>query len=210
MVRMWRLVPIWAVTAAVVGCTRLVDGTALPPVVLPAPTGVVDLGRIMLGTPRMRAIVGADEQLTVIPTMDSSSPTDIDDLAATIPPPCRFIFAETAVFGSAATRFHKTTYQYPPKAALVSEGAAVYPDTEAAHHALDTLVNTVAECADTAAGPGLVSDWDSDEESLRTHAGACGRAYQVKSVVLLEVTYCGFSQADAALVVTNMASAVPG
>jgi len=207
---MSRLAPIWAVAAAVVGCTRLVDGTALPPVALPAPDGVVDLGRVMLGAPRMRAIVGADEQLTIVPTMDSSSPTDIDDLAATIPPPCRFIFAETAVFGSAATRFHKTTYQYPPKAAMVSEGAAVYPDTEAAHHALDALVTRVAECADTSAGPGLVAEWDADEETLRTHAGDCGRAYQVKSVVLLEVTYCGFSGSDADLVVANMASAVPG
>ncbi|QZA10177.1 sensor domain-containing protein [Mycolicibacter heraklionensis] len=207
---MSRLVPIWAVAAAVVGCTRLVGGTALPPAALPAPDGAVDLGRVMLGTPRMRAIVGADEQLTVIPTMDSSSPTDIDDLAATIPPPCRFVFVETAVFGSAPTRFHKTTYQYPPKAAMVSEGAAVYPDAETAHHALDALVATVAECADTSAGPGLVSDWDADDESLRTHAGDCGRAYQVKSVVLLEVTYCGFSESDADLVVANMASAVPG
>lgn len=206
---MSRLVPIWAITTAVVGCTRLVDGTALPPVGLPAPGGV-DLGRIILGTPQMRSIVGADEQLTIIPTMDSSSPVDIDDLAATVPPQCRFIFAETAVFGSAATRFHKTTYQYPPKSALVSEGAAVYPDIEAAQHALDALVATVAECADTSAGPGLVSDWDADEQSLRTHAGDCGRAYQVKSVVLLEVTYCGFSESDADLVVTNMASAVPG
>jgi len=210
MVRMSRLVPIWAVTTAVVGCTRLVDGTALPPVALPTAAGVVDLGRIMLGTSRMRALVGADEHLTIIPTMDSSSPTDIDDLATTIPPPCRFIFAETAVFGSTATRFHKTTYQYPPKAAMVSEGAAVYPDAESAHHALDALAARVAECADTSAGPGLVAEWAAGDETLRTHAGDCGRAYRVKSVVLLEVTYCGFSESDADLVVANMASAVPG
>lgn len=210
MVRMSRLVPIWAVASALVGCTRLVDGTALPLVALPVPVGAVDLSRIMLGTPRMRAIVGADERLTVIPTMDSSAPTDIDDLAATVPPPCRFIFAETAVFGSAATRFHKTTYQYPPKAAMVSEGAAVYPDPATARQALAALVNVVVECADTSAGPGLVSDWDSDEDSLRTQAGDCGRSYLVKSVVLLEVTYCGFSESDAELVVTNMAAAVPG
>jgi len=207
---MSRLAPIVAVTAAVVGCTRMVGGMALPPVVLPASEDGVELSRIMLDTPRMRALVGADEQLTIIPTMDSSSPTDIDDLAATVPPQCRFIFAETAVFGSAPTRFRKITYQYPPKAALVSEGAAVYPDTGSAHQALEALVGKVAECADTSAGPGLVSDWDADEDSLRTSAGACGRAYRVKSVVLLEVTYCGFSASDADLVVTNMAGAVPG
>lgn len=208
--RMSRLVPVWAVASVLVGCTRLVDGTALPLVPLPVPVGAVDLSRIMLGTPRIRAIVGADERLTIIPTMDSSSPTDIDDLAATVPPPCRFIFAETAVFGAAATRFHKTTYQFPPKAAMVSEGAAVYPDPATARQALAALVDVVGECADTSAGPGLVSDWESDEESLRTHAGDCGRSYLVKSVVMLEATYCGFSESDAELVVTNMAAGVPG
>ncbi|OMC13629.1 hypothetical protein A5735_11995 [Mycolicibacter heraklionensis] len=207
---MSRLVPVWAVASVLVGCTRLVDGTALPLVPLPVPVGAVDLSRIMLGTPRIRAIVCADERLTIIPTMDSSSPTDIDDLAATVPPPCRFIFAETAVFGAAATRFHKTTYQFPPKAAMVSEGAAVYPDPATARQALAALVDVVGECADTSAGPGLVSDWESDEESLRTHAGDCGRSYLVKSVVMLEATYCGFSESDAELVVTNMAAGVPG
>lgn len=207
---MSRLVLICAVTAATVGCTRLVAGTALPALPPPAPDDAVDLGRIILDTPRMRALVGADERLTIIPTMDSSSPADIDELAATIPPPCRFIFAETAVFGSAPTRFHKTTYQYPPKAALLSEGAAVYPDAESARRALDALVATVAECAASPAGSGLVSDWAAVDQSLRTRAGDCGRAYQVKSVVLLEVTYCGFSESDADLVVANMAAAVPG
>lgn len=202
--------PVWAVMAAVVGCTRVVGGAALPPAGPLTPDDGVDLGRVILDTPRMRAIVGADEQLTIIPTMDSSAPADIDELAATIPAPCRFIFVETAVFGAAPTRFHKTTYQYPPKGALVSEGAAVYPDAESARRALDALSATVAECADTPAGPGLISDWASDEESLRTRAGDCGRAYQVKSVVLLEVTYCGFSESDADLVLVNMAAGIPG
>lgn len=196
--------------AMLLGCTRLIDGTALPYLGPSVPDGTVDLSRIMLDTPRMRALVGADEQLTIIPTMDSTAPVDIDELAETVPPPCRFIFAETEVFGSAPTRFRKTTYQYPPKAALVSEGAAVYPDPESAHGALDALVSTVAECADSSAGPGLVSDWTADDESLRTRAGDCGRAYQVKSVVMLEVTYCGFSGSDAELVITNMAAGAPG
>jgi hypothetical protein len=205
-----RLVPLWAVAAAVVGCTRLVGGTALPPPAPPAPDDAVDLGRIMLDTPRMRAVVGADDQLTIIPTMDSSAPADIDELAATIPPPCRFIFAETAVFGGGPTRFHKTTYQYPPKAAMVSEGAAVYPDGESARYALDALQATVAECADSSAGPGLVGEWAADEQSLHTRAGACGRSYRLKSVVLLEVTHCGFSESIADLVLVNMAAGIPG
>jgi hypothetical protein len=210
LVRTWRLVPIWAVIAAVASCSRVVGGTALPLVAPPISDGGVQLGRIMLGTARMRAILGTDEQLSIIPTMDSGSPTDIDDLAATVPPPCHFIFADTVVFGSATTRFHKTTYQYPPQAAMISEAAALYPDVDASHHAFHTLAAAVAECSDTSAGPGLVGEWAADEESLHTHAGACGRAYQIKSVVLLEVTYCGFSPSDGDLVLTNMAANVTG
>ncbi|ORV39594.1 hypothetical protein AWC02_19635 [Mycolicibacter engbaekii] len=205
-----RWLPLCAVAAVLVGCTRLVTGTALPPLALPTVDGPVDLNRILLETSRIRALVGVDEQLTVIPTMDSRTPTDLEGFAASLPPPCRFIFNETAVFGSAPTRFHKTTYQYPPRAALLSEGAAVYPDAESARHALDALVATVAECADSSAGPGLVRNWETDGQTLRTGAGDCGRTYRIKSVVLLEVTYCGFTESDAELVVTNMASGIPG
>ena len=202
--------PICALTAALLGCTRLVGGAALPPIQPLVPDGAVDAGRIMLETPRMRAIVGAGEELTIIPTMDSSYPVDIDELAATVPPPCRFIYAETAVVGTGFTRFHKTTYQYPPKPGLISQGAAVYPDPDSARRAFDALVGTVAGCADSPAGLGLVGDWNADQQSLHTRAGACGRSYLLKSVVMLEVTHCGFSESVADLVVTNMASAVPG
>lgn len=199
-----------AVAAAVLGCTRLVSGAALPPAVQPVPDGVVDVGRIMLETSRMRGITGTGEELTIIPTMDSTHPVDIDELAATLPPPCRFIYAETAVFGTGFTRFHKITYQYPPRGALISEGAASYPDPESARHAFDALAATVAGCADSPAGAHLVGDQTVDEWSLHTRPGACGRAYLLKSAVLLEVTHCGFSESVADLVVTNMAAGVPG
>lgn len=202
--------PICAVTAAVLGCTRLVGGVALPPVAPPVPDGGVAVGRIMLDTSRMRSLVGADDALTIIPTMDSGAPVDIDELAATVPPPCRFVYAETAVVGTGFTQFHKTTYQYPPRPGLISEGATVYPDPDAARHAFDALVATVAACADSSAGPGLVGDWTADEQSLRTRPGSCGRSYLLKSAVLLEVTHCGFSESVADLVVTNMAAEVPG
>ncbi|MEO6794836.1 MAG: sensor domain-containing protein [Mycobacterium sp.] len=205
-----RLVPICAVTAAVLGCTRLVGGAALPPVTPPAPDGAVDVGRIMLDTPRMRAITGAGEELTIIPTMDSGAPVDIDALAATVPPPCRFIYAETAVVGARFTQFRKTTYQYPPKPGLISQGATVYPDPDAARGAFDALVATVAECADSPAGPGLVGDWTTDGPWLHTRPGGCGRSYLLQSVVMLEVTHCGFSESVADLVLTNMAAGVPG
>lgn len=164
----------------------------------------------MLDTSRMRAITGAGEELTIIPTMDSTAPVDIDELAVSVPSPCRFIYAETMVFGSEHTQFHKTTYQYPPEGALISEGAAGYPDPESARRAFDAVVATVAGCADSPAGAGLVGEWTADEQFLHTRPGDCGRGYLLKSVVLLEVTHCGFSESIADLVLTNMAAGVPG
>ncbi|MEZ0384389.1 sensor domain-containing protein [Mycobacterium sp. pW045] len=204
------LLPLCVITAAVAGCTRFVGGAALGPVLPPESDGAVHVGTILLDTGRMRGITGTDEDLTIIPTMDSTAPVDIDELAATVSPPCRFVFDETAVFGSAFTQFRKTTYQYPPKGALISEAAAAYPDPESARQAFDALVETVAGCADSPAGPHLVGNQSVDEWSLRTGAGSCGRTYLLKSTVLLEVTHCGFSESVAELVVTNMAAGVPG
>ncbi len=209
-VKTWRRALICGPAAVVLGCTRLIDGSALPPLAPLVPDGAVHVGRLMLDTPRMRAITGTGEELTIIPTMDSTGPVDIDGLAATVPPPCRFIYAETTVFGTEHTQFHKTTYQYPPRGALISEAAAAYPDPESARRAFDAVVAAVAECADSPAGPGLVGDQTADEQFLHTRAGDCGRGYQLKSVVLLEVTHCGFSESIADLVLTNLAAGIPG
>lgn len=201
------------VAATSLGCTRLVGGAALPPAtVLPGrlPTAGVDVARILLDTPRLRGITGTDEQLTIIPTMDSTSPVDIDALAATVPPPCRFVYAETAVYGTGIAQFHKTTYQYPPRGALIAEGAAAYPDAEVARRAFDALVATVTGCADDPAGRTLVGQWGVDGPSLHTRAGRCGSDYRVTAAVLLEVTFCGFSESVSQLVIANMAAAVPG
>lgn len=210
--RTWRLALVCVVAAMAPGCTRLVDGAALPPVteVMAPPPGGVDVGRILLDTPRLRGVTGTDEQLTIIPTMDSPSPVDIDELAATVPPPCRFVYAETAVYGTGHTGFHKTTYQYPPRGSLIAEGAAVYPDADAAHAAFDALVATVAGCAETPAGLVLVGDWRADADSLHLRSGRCGSDYRVKADVLLEVTFCGFGDSVSELVIENMAAAVPG
>ncbi|MEB3023152.1 sensor domain-containing protein [[Mycobacterium] crassicus] len=205
-----RLAAVCAALSAAVGCTRLVGGEALPPITPPTPDGTVNAARIMLDTPRLRAIVGAGEELTIIPTMESSAPVDIDELAATVPPPCRFVYAETAVVGTGFTQFRKTTYQYPPKRGLISEGVTVYPDPDAARGAFDALMGTVAECGDSPAGPGLVGDWTADEQTLHTRPGDCGRSYRLKSVALLEVTHCGFSESIADLVLVNMAAGIPG
>lgn len=205
-----RLLPLCAVAALLLGCTRLVGGEALQPLTPLTPDGAVNAGRIMLDTPRMRAITGAGEELTIIPTMESSAPVDIDELAAAVPPQCRFVYAETAVVGTGFTQFRKTTYQYPPNPGLISEGVTVYPDPDSARHAFEALTAAVAECADSPQGPGLVGDWTADEQRLHTRPGACGRSYLLKSVVLLEVTHCGFSESVADLVVTNLAAGVPG
>src|SRR5690242_20744979 len=59
-------------------CTRVVGGTAVP-AFGEAHRGVqgVNVDTILLDQPRMQAITGAGQHLTVIPTMDDTSPVDI-------------------------------------------------------------------------------------------------------------------------------------
>lgn len=190
-------------------CTRVVAGAAVPDTGAPPVSGV-DVGHILLDQSRMRAITGAGGDLTIIPTMDGESPVDLDGLAETAPPQCRFVYAETAVFGPDVEEFHKTTFQDPPKSALISEGAAAYRDADTAQHAFDTLVATVDGCAATSAGPLYVGAWTADGESLHIRPGGCGRDYRVKSVVLMEVTFCGFPESVADIVMTNMSANIPG
>ncbi|MEO8814958.1 MAG: sensor domain-containing protein [Mycobacterium sp.] len=174
------------------------------------PPNGIDVAMIILDQSRMRGITGAGEELTIIPSMDTSSPVDIEPLAATVPPECRFAYAETAIFGSAMIQFHKTTFQYPPKGALISEGAAAYPDEDAARGAFNALVAMVTDCADNSAGPMMAAEWGADADSLRIRAGRCGSDYRITSAVLLEVTFYGFPESVSGLVITNLAAAVPG
>ncbi len=146
----------------------------------PTPSGAVDA--LMLDLPRMRALTGAGEDLTIIPSMDGKSPVDIDLLARDAPAPCRFIFAETETFGPDLSNFHKTTYQNPPDGAIISQGAGAYRDPQTARAALDDLVGA---------------------------ATACGN-YHVKSAVLVEVTFCAFPESVSELVMVNLLQGVPG
>jgi hypothetical protein len=199
----------WVMLLAV-ACTRVVDGGAVPAV--PGPpltTSAVDVDRVLLDQSRMRAITGGGGQLTIIPTMDAKSPVDVDMLAGAAPPQCRFLYAETATFGPDVEQFHKTTFQYPPRGGLISEGAAAYRDADTALHALGALVATVGDCAHSSAGFAFVGDWHFDARSLRTRPGGCGRDYRVKSVVLMEVTFCGFPESVSDIVMTNVAANVP-
>ncbi len=165
---------------------------------------------ILLDQSRMRAIAGAGNEMTIIPTMDGTHPVDIDQLAETAPPPCRFIYAETATFGPDIQAFHKTTFQYPPKGGVLSEGAAAYRDTGTAQHAFSALVATVGDCAASSAGELYVGEWKADAGSLHLQPGGCGRDYRLVSVALLEVTFCGFPQSVSDIVMTNIAANIPG
>lgn len=191
-------------------CTRVVGGTAVAPFGAGPNISGVDVDEVLLDQSRMRAITGADEHLTIIPSMDGKSPVDIETLAQIAPPQCRFIYAETATFGPDIEEFHKTTFQYPPRGGLISEGAAAYRDPVTARHAFTSLVATVRACADSSLGPAFVGAWSADQKSLQTRPGDCGRDYRVKSVVLMEVTFCGFPESVSTIVITNIAANVPG
>jgi PknH-like extracellular domain len=192
-------------------CTRVVGGTAVPGFGAPH-RGVqgVNVDTILLDQPRMQAITGAGQHLTIIPTMDDTSPVDIDALADNTPRECRFLFAETATFGPDIQEFHKTTFQDPPDGALISEGAAAYRDPDGARGAFGALVKTVGNCADGVAGQMFVGEWKADANSLHMRPGGCGRDYRVLSVALLEVTFCGFPQTVSDIVMTNIVANVPG
>ena len=201
---------LWCATLLAAGCTRVVDGAAVAPFGTEPIIAGVDVDRVLLDQDRMRAITGADEHLTIIPSMDDKSPVDVDTIAQTAPPQCRFVFEDTATFGPDIEEFHKTTFQYPPGGGLISEGAAAYRDANTARHAVDALVATVRDCSNTSAGAAFVSPWTADDRSLQTRPGDCGRNYQVKSVVLMEVTFCGFPDSVSTIVITNIAANIPG
>lgn len=190
-------------------CARVVDGAALPAYGA-VPLGVLDAGALLLDQSRMRAITGAGEHLTIIPSMDGRTPVDIEDLATTAPAECRFVFAETATFGRDVKAFHKTTFQDPPDGWLISEGAASYLDADAARRAFDALVTTVGKCAESPKGWFFVSSWNADADALHMRSGSCGRDYRVLSSALLEVTFCGFPESVSEIVMTNIAANVPG
>ncbi|HUE34381.1 MAG TPA: sensor domain-containing protein [Mycobacterium sp.] len=211
MARLTRPLLVCGAVLLTAACTRVVGGTAVPAFGAGhRDVQGVNVDAILLDQPRMQAITGAGEHLTIIPTMDGTSPVDIDTLADHTPQECRFIFAETQTFGPDVQEFHKTTFQDPPDGGLISEGAAAYRDAGTARRAFGTLVTTVTNCADGAAGQQYVGEWKADASSLRMRPGGCGRDYRVLSVALLEVTFCGFPQSVSDIVMTNIVANVPG
>jgi hypothetical protein len=192
-------------------CTRVAGGTAVPALGIAPRQGVngVKVDAILLDQSRMRAITGAGEHLTIIPTMDGDYPVDIDALAQTAPRACQFVYAETATFGHDFAEFHKTTFQDPPDGGLISEGAAAYRDIATAKRAFGALVSTVGDCAAGSQGELYVGEWNADANSLRVRPGGCGRDYRVVSLALLEVTFCGFPASVSDIVMTNIAANLP-
>jgi hypothetical protein len=202
----------YAVCAAllVVACTHTVTGTAER-----SARGIdddsrspVDVDAVLLEQSQMRAITGGGEDLTVIPSMDGKSPVDITVLADRVPPQCSWIFAETQTFGPEVEEFHKTTYQNPPRGALISQGAAGYRDAATARHAFDGVVGLVDACGSSTSG--YVGDWTATDDSVRTRTSSeCGRDYRLKSVVLVEVTFCAYPASVPDIVMTNIAAKIP-
>jgi hypothetical protein len=199
--------------AGTMACTHTVTGSAVRsiPGIDDDSRSPVDVDGVLLEQSQMRAITGAGEDLTVIPSMDGKLPVDIDQLANTLPPPCRWYFAETQTFGPEVEEFHKTTYQDPPDGALISQGAAAYRDPGTARRAFDGLVELVDGCDSTDVGSTFVGEWNATGDSVRTRTdGQCGRDYRLKSVVLVEVTFCAFPASVPDIVLTNILAKVPG
>jgi hypothetical protein len=142
--------------------------------------------------------------------MDVKLPVDIDPLVNDVPAQCGWLFADSQTFGPDVEEFHKTTFQNPPDGALISEGVAAYRNSAAARAAFDSLVGRVNDCTSTTLGSTLVGEWTSAGETLTMRPGACGRDYRVKSVVLVEVTFCHFPGSVPGIVMTNILANVPG
>lgn len=210
--RKWSTLAAGCSAVLLAACTHLIPGAAVraAPGIDEGSRSPVDVESVLLEQARLRAITGAGEDLTVIPSMDGKSPVDIDVLADPAPAPCRWFFQESTTFGRDVEDFHKTTYQDPPDGALLSQAAAAYRDPPTARRAFDGLAGLIGACAATPGGLGFVGDVTSTGDALHLRSGDCGRDYRVKSVVLAEVTFCRFSPAVPDLVMTNLLARVPG
>jgi len=207
-----RVAAVCAAALLAAGCSHSIQGTAMraAPGMDDESRSPIDVESVMLDQAQMRAITGAGEKLTIVPTMDGKIPVDVSDLMNGTPQECQWYFAETQTFGSEVEEFHKTTFQNPPDGGLISEGAAAYRDPEAARHAFADLVSRVYDCGSTQLGSTFIGEWTADADTLRMRStGTCGRDYRVKNVVLAEVSFCSFPESVPDIVMTNMMDKVP-
>lgn len=200
-----------AVAVCAAGCVSTVSGTAVRsvPGLDDDSRSPVDVDAVLLEPARMRAITGAGEHLTIIPTMDGKLPVDIESLMETVDARCEWLFAETQTFGDEVEEFHKTTFQNPPEGGLISQGAAGYRDAPTARRAFDALVGRIGGCEETDDGPGYVGAATVTNDSIQTRPGDCGRDYRLKSAVMVEVTFCAFSESVPEIVMANILARVP-
>ena len=205
------LLSLVAAAAVAAGCAHVVAGTpALPASVSPGQDHGVNVDDVLLTTPELRGVTGAGSDMTAVPGMDSTATVDDENLVSLAPPECGFIFRESVIFGRDFEHFHKTSFQTPSRSALLSEGAAVYPDANAARRAFDNVATMVMSCGNTTFASMFVGRWSADDTALRTRtAGDCGRVYRIESAVLIEVTYCGYAAAVPEEVANRMAAKVP-
>ena len=204
---------LWCAAAALVaGRAQTTSGTALRaiPGIDDDSMSPIDVETIMLDQSQMRAITGVGDDLTIIPTMDGKVPVDIEPLADSAPPQCQWYFAETQTFGTEVEEFHKTAFQHPPDGGIISEGAAAYRDPPTARRAFDGLVELVKDCDTTPLAMMFVGEWSLSADALQLRPGnGCHRDYRVKSVVLVEVTACRFTESVPGIVMTNILANVP-
>ena len=194
------------------GCAQSIAGTATraAPGIDDESRSPVDVESVMLDQAQMRAITGAGEHLTIVPSMDGKIPVDVSDLMNGTPQECQWYFAETQTFGPEVEEFHKTTFQSPPDGGLISEGAAAYRDPPTARHAFADLVKRVYDCGSTTLGSTFIGEWNADADTLTMRStGTCGRDYRIKNVVLAEVSFCSFPESVPGIVMTNLMEKVP-
>jgi hypothetical protein len=198
------------------GCSQTVDGRALrtAPAIDENSQSPVDVDTVLLDRAQMQAVTGAGEHLTTIPGTESKVPVDFGVLPGlvpeNVPPQCEWVYAETQVFGAELEEFFKSTYQNPPDGGLISQAAAGYRDPATARRAFDGIVERIQGCGATDSGWAMVGDVTATVESINTRPGNCGRDYRVKSVVLVEVTFCAFPDSVPDIVMTNILANVPG
>ena len=208
--RRWSLLCVPTALLIATGCSTVIDGVPAMP---PAETlylGGLDVDELLLSTDELRDITGAGPELNGVPGMDSKKAVDDELLVKSSPPDCRFVFRESLIFGPEVKQFHKTSFQTPPESALLSEAAAAYLDADTARGAFDNVASMVMSCANTIYASMFVGEWTIDGDTISTRtARSCGRIYRPKSNVLIEVTYCGYSEVVPNLVVTRIASRVP-
>ena len=207
-----RLAASCAAALLVAGCAQTISGTATrtAPGIDDESQSPVDVESVMLDQAQMRAITGAGENLTIVPSMDGKIPVDVSDLMNGTPQECQWYFAETQTFGADVEEFHKTTFQNPPDGGMISEGAAAYRNPETARHAFADLVGKVYDCGSTELGSTFIGEWNADADTLTMRSpGTCGRDYRIKNVVLAEVSYCAFPESVPGIVMTNIMDKVP-